>query len=211
MSSNNSFLTLDIAVISHNSNVEINIDSDVHNIYLEEIPITLSDFQQLFYPDKKNFIIDEILCKNDDNIFYTSFNPDYRKTDKGLPLNLFSNIITFYENDLNTSRNAFTPDSLICLTKEINQIQNISDIECKCIDNSIDWETLIDIISNHYKQIINTDNSNIIKNAYSFNKKKLYSNFIVNVVFRSPNTLIKPIIMKIIYKVIFPDNFFNYT
>ena len=209
MSSNNSFLTLDIAVISHNSNVEINIDSDVHNIYLEEIPITLSDFQKLFYPDKKNFIIDEILCKNDDNIFYTSFNPDYRKTDKGLPLNLFSNIITFYENDLNTSRNAFTPDSLICLTKEINQIQNISDIECKCIENSIDWETLIDIISNHYKQIINTDNSNIIKNAYSFNKKKLYSNFIVNVVFRSPNTLIKPIIMKIIYKVIFPDNFFN--
>lgn len=209
MSSNNSFLTLDIAVISHNSNVEINIDSDVHNIYLEEIPITLSDFQKLFYPDKKNFIIDEILCKNDDNIFYTSFNPDYRKTDKGLPLNLFSNIITFYENDLNTSRNAFTPDSLICLTKEINQIQNISDIECKCIDNSIDWETLIDIISNHYKQIINTDNSNIIKNTYSFNKKKLYSNFIVNVVFRSPNTLIKPIIMKIIYKVIFPDNFFN--
>ena len=209
MSSNNSFLTLDIAVISHNSNVEINIDSDVHNIYLEEIPINLSDFQELFYPDKKNFIIDEILCKNNDNIFYTSFNPDYRKTDKGLPLNLFSNIITFYENDLNTSRNAFTPDSLICLTKEINQIQNISDIECKCIDNSIDWETLIDIISNHYKQIINTDNSNIIKNTYSFNKKKLYSNFIVNVVFRSPNTLIKPIIMKIIYKVIFPDNFFN--
>ena len=40
-------------------------------------------------------------------------------------------------------------------------------------------------------------------------KKKIYSNFIVNVVFRSPNTLIKPIIMKIIYKVIFPDNFFN--
>ena len=209
MSSNNSFLTLDIAVISHNSNVEINIDSDVHNIYLEEIPITLSDFQKLFYPDKKNFIIDEIICKNDDNIIYTSFNPDYRKTDKGLPLNLFSNIITFYENDLNTSRNAFTPDSLICLTKEINQIQNISDIECKCIDNSIDWETLIDIISNHYKQIINTDISNIIKNDYSFNKKKIYSNFIVNVVFRSPNTLIKPIIMKIIYKVIFPDNFFN--
>lgn len=209
MSSNNSFLTLDIAVISHNSNVEINIDSDVHNIYLEEIPITLSNFQKLFYPDKKNFIIDEIICKNDDNIIYTSFNPDYRKTDKGLPLNLFSNIITFYENDLNTSRNAFTPDSLICLTKEINQIQNISDIECKCIDNSIDWETLIDIISNHYKQIINTDISNIIKNDYSFNKKKIYSNFIVNVVFRSPNTLIKPIIMKIIYKVIFPDNFFN--
>ena len=209
MSSNNSFLTLDIAVISHNSNVEINIDSDVHNIYLEEIPITLSDFQKLFYPDKKNFIIDEIICKNDDNIIYTSFNPDYRKTDKGLPLNLFSNIITFYENDLNTSRNAFTPDSLICLTKEINQIQNISDIQSNCIDNSIDWETLIDIISNHYKQIINTDISNIIKNDYSFNKKKIYSNFIVNVVFRSPNTLIKPIIMKIIYKVIFPDNFFN--
>ena len=207
--SNNSFLTLDIAVISHNSNIEINIDSDVHNIYLEEIPITLTDFQELFYPDKRNFIIDEIICKNENNLIYTSFNPDLRKTDKGVPLNLFSNIISFYENDLNTSRNAFTPDSLICLTKEINQIQNISDIQSNCIDNSIDWETLIDIISNHYKQIINTDNSNIIKNAYSFNKKKLYSNFIVNVVFRSPNTLIKPIIMKIIYKVIFPDNFFN--
>ena len=207
--SNNSFLTLDIAVISHNSNIEINIDSDVHNIYLEEIPITLTDFQELFYPDKRNFIIDEIICKNENNLIYTSFNPDLRKTDKGVPLNLFSNIISFYENDLNTSRNAFTPDSLICLTKEINQIQNISDIQSNCIDNSIDWETLIDIISNHYKQIINTDKSSIIKNTYSFNKKNLYSNFIINVVFRSPNTLIKPIIMKITYKVIFPDNFFN--
>ena len=209
--SENNLLTLDIAVISHNSKVEIDVDSDVHTIHLQQIPISFEDFQKLYYTNKENFIIDEILCKKEENLVYTSFNPEHRTTERGLPFHLFNHIISFYETDLNVSRNSFTPDSLINLTKEINQIQNISDVQCRCVDNSIDWNTLMDMVRDYYTKYNMTKDVNPIKSSYLINNQSIeqfHSIFIINVVFRSPNMLIKPIILKMIYKVYYPENFF---
>tara|TARA_Y100001970_G_scaffold287312_1_gene411680 strand:- start:664 stop:1299 length:636 start_codon:yes stop_codon:yes gene_type:complete len=203
----NPFLSLDIAVLKQNSEVEIEINTDNHEIYLQKINLTYEKFQELFYPTGDNFIIDPQITKKQDNIQYTSLQPKYRKTDKGYPFNLYNSVLSNIEDDLNVTRTMFTSESLVSLTKELTSLENLSDIQAFCVDNSISWTNLLSILHNEYiKYKIHPDGLSSLM-SYNISNDILNTELTVNVIFRSPNMIIKPTILRMTYNVSFPKNY----
>ena len=205
--SSNPFVSLDIAVLKQNSDVEIEINTDNHEIILEKVNLTHEKFQELFYPSGDNFIIDPQVTKRSDNIQYTSLRPLYRRTDKGYPFDLYNTVLSNIEDDLNVTRNMFTGDSLVTLTKELTSLEDLSDVHSYCVDNAIGWKNLLSILQNEYnKYIYNPEGlSKLVFNVG--NGDSVNADLTVNVVFRSPNMIIKPTVLRMIYNVSFPKDY----
>ena len=101
----------------------------------------------------------------------------------------------------------FTGDSLVALTKELTNLENLSDVNCYCLDNAIGWNNLLSILQNEYnKYIYNPEGlSKLVFNVGEGNL--INADLTVNILFRSPNMLVKPTILKIIYNVSFPKDY----
>ena len=157
MSNNNNTIYLDIAFLCQEyTNIEI-LPTNNHIIELDEIRIDERVFKQIFYPYGENFGLDNNICSKRQLLNYITFLPPFRTINGGKPFSLLDQIINNIEEDLNVTRNCFTTDSLIELTKELSSIKYLSDLNCCSLVSSLSWSNIMNIIRNDY---INRDSSN---------------------------------------------------
>ena len=180
-------LQIDVAVLCQEiSKVETMCDK--YNIVeLDEIQIKKEDFKALFYPFGENFGINKKTAIKPETIQFLSFLQKDRTFDNGKPFYLLDIIFSSLERDLNVSRNCFTQETKVALSKEISKIHSLCDLECCSVIESLTMSNIEDMISN-YSQL----NSN----------KKVTPIFVISVIFRTPTEGAKDVLIKFPYKII---------
>jgi hypothetical protein len=180
-------IVVDVALmLQEHSNVEV-ITNGNHIIYLDEIQISQTQFKQIFYPFGENFGLDSKKSGSKDIFPFVSFLSPYRTMNENA-FSLLDQIITNLEEDLNISRNCFTTYSLMELTNELTSIKTLYDIPVTSVLSSLTWSNIISVL-----------------NDFTMTKDMSYSTFkplfVVNVVFKSPNTNVKPTMIKFNYRI----------
>ena len=184
--SQNTFF-LDVAILCKEYTCIEILPTENHVTELDEIEIDENTFKQLFYPYGENFGVDKNISNNAYLLNYITFLPPFRSINNGSPFSLLDQIINNIEEDLNVTRNCFTTDSLIELTKEISNIKYLSDINCGCLLSSLTWSNIVDIIRTEY---INRDPANSLTQVI----------LTVSVIFKNPDPRILPTIIKFKYR-----------
>ena len=117
----------------------------IHVIELDNILITEKVFKALFYKNNV-FSINSSASQNSTLIPFISFEHNYR-TVNDTPFFLTETIIQNIENDLNMSRNLFTPCSNIALNKQLNAIKTLGDlIKTSAILCSLSWADIVNTV-----------------------------------------------------------------
>ena len=101
---------------------------------------------------------------------------------------LLDTIFSSLERDLNVSRNCFTHETKVELSREISKIHSLCDLECCSVVASLTWSNIEDMILN-YSQLNNN--------------KEVTPIFCISVIFRTPTEGAKDILIKFQYKIHF--------
>ena len=184
-------ILLDVAFMSQEF-AEIHIAGiDNHIVELDEIPLTNILFKLLFYPHGENFELNSQLASiknNNQNIIsYISFLPCYR-TINGEPFSLLEQILAYIEKDLCVTRNCFTTNTLIELSKELSEIKTLNNISFSNTAHTLAWSDIVNIIKNE-------------KDSRKDDNPLRHALLVISVVFKSPNSNVLPIIIKFRYKI----------
>jgi len=137
------FPVIDIVVLTQeHSPIRL---GEQHIVELDEIPITKALFRQIFYTQDTFHI--EPGTKTDQTLLpYIRFTSrTFRKT----PFSLMGELLGQLETDLNISRNAFTPSSLIEMQKTITRIQSLADLTCSTLC-SLKWSDIQHMLEHDY-------------------------------------------------------------
>jgi len=122
---------------------------DEHILNLDDIPISLKLFQELFYPYCDSFGLNkDFILHNPDLIPLISFLPEYRSIHRK-KFYLLEELIANIESDLNISRNCFTKDSLVELTNEIIALKSMMNLNCCSVLSSLSWANILELIENY--------------------------------------------------------------
>jgi len=142
---------LDIAYLKKDLEKTIKLDTNYHTLQLDPICIDEDTFKQIFY-QSDNFGIHN----TDEELYqYITFCTPWR-TVYGRGFSLLDTIMSNLEQDLNVTRNCFTTESIIELSKEISNIKTLCDIP---LFNAVtlSWPQIKHQIREKY---INTSNEN---------------------------------------------------
>jgi hypothetical protein len=181
-------LQIDVAVLCQEI-AKVETMCDKYNIVeLDEILIKKEQFKALFFPFGENFGINKKSAIKPENIKFLSFLQTDRTVNNGKPFYLLDTIFTSLERDLNVSRNCFTVETRVALSKEISKIHSLCDLECCSVIESLTMSNIEDMISNYSKL-----NSN----------KKVTPIFVISVIFRTPTEGAKDVLIKFLYKIHF--------
>lgn len=137
-------LVLDIAFLKKDMEKTITLSKNFHTIYLDTICICENTFKDIFYKSD-NFGI----TQNDPDLYnFITFQTPWR-TVSSRGFSLLDTIITNLEEDLNVTRNCFTTDSLLELSKELTNIKTLCDIP---LNNAVtlSWSQVINRIREKY-------------------------------------------------------------
>ena len=192
-------LVIDVAVLCHEYSI-IDIECDNHIVHLDDIPISEKKFKNIFYPHGENFGIDKKIASSSNYNEFISFLYPFRKVN-GKPFYLLEEIIKNIENDLNLSRNCFTPNSLLELTNELSSITTLCDMNYCSVLSSLPWTNVESIVLN--KRLLTMDinpNKNIETPISNVNSKENIV-FVVSIVFKTPTPGVKNTIIKFPYKI----------
>jgi len=188
---------IDVAVLCQEYTNVISMCND-NIINLDEISVSEELFQSIFYPYHENFGLNkDFILNNKEYIFpYISFLPEFRRVTKK-KFYLLEEIIANIERDLNISRNCFTKETLVELTKEMISIQTLCDINCCSVLSSLSWQNILEIIKN-YK---------LIKNCSCENKEvcsclsDVIPICVINIIFKTPTLGVKDTIIRFNYRI----------
>jgi hypothetical protein len=138
------FPVIDIVVLEQ-SHSPVHTIGEQHIIELDEIPITKERFRQIFYT-QDTFHIEPGTKTNPTLLPYISLTTQtYRKNS----FSLMGELLGHLETDLNISRNAFTPSSLIEMQKTITRIQSLADLTCSTLC-SLKWSDIQHMLEHDY-------------------------------------------------------------
>lgn len=180
-------IVIDVAIMSQeHTKVEV-ISNSNHVVYLDEISISQSQFKQIFYPFGEIFGIDSKKKNSSENLPFVTFTSPYRTVNNST-FSLLEQIISNLEEDLNVSRNCFTTYSLMELTNEISSVQTLYDVPVTSVISSLTWSNIVSLLNDY---TITKNLSNTI----------LQPLFVVNVVFKTPNSTVKPTMIKFNYRI----------
>lgn len=180
-------LQIDFAVICQEVQTKIDLEcSNSHLILLDEITISKKQFRDLFYSTGENFGLNKMFALRPENKPFISFSQDYR-TEQGSRFYLMDRIFRNLEVDLNVTRNCFTAETRVGLSKELSCIESLCDIECCSVLTSLSWTNIEDILRDHSKM---NENAQIIPYLC------------LSVVFRTPTEGTKDSLIRFTYKVI---------
>ncbi len=180
-------IVIDVAIMSQeHTKVEV-ISNSNHVVYLDEISISQSQFKQIFYPFGEIFGIDSKKKNSNENLPFVTFTSPYRTVNNST-FSLLEQIISNLEEDLNVSRNCFTTYSLMELTNEISSVQTLYDVPVTSVISSLTWSNIVSLL-NDYTMTKNLSNT------------ILQPLFVVNVVFKTPNSTVKPTMIKFNYRI----------
>ena len=129
---------------------------DHHIVELDKIDIEEEVFKTIFYTQDTFHI--EPYTKNDPTLLpYISLSQTFR----GRHFSLVDELLGNLEMDLNVSRNAFTPASLIEMQKSIVRIQSLADLNCSTLC-SLKWTDIQNMIRHDY---ITSDRAELVINV----------------------------------------------
>lgn len=139
---------IDIAVLDQ-THYPLHTIGEQHVVELDEIPITDVLFRKIFYAQDTFYI--EPGTKNDTMLlpYISLLTRTYRKHSFSLMGELLGNL----ETDLNVSRNAFTPSSLIEMQKSIVRIQSLADLNCNTLC-SLKWSDIQTMLKHDYDNAV---------------------------------------------------------
>jgi hypothetical protein len=138
------FPVIDIVVLTQEHS-PVHPIGEQHIVELDEIPITEALFRQIFYT-QDTFYIEPGTKTNTALLPYIRLTTQtYRKN----PFSLLGELLGNLEMDLNISRNAFTPSSLIEMEKSIVRIQSLADLTCSTLC-SLKWSDIQNILEHDY-------------------------------------------------------------
>ena len=181
-------LQIDVAVLCQEiSKVETMFDK-YNVVELDEILIKSEQFKSLFFPYGENFGINKKSAIKPENITFLSFLQKDRTVENGKQFYLLDTIFASLERDLNVSRNCFTHETKVELSREISKIHSLCDLECCSVVASLTWSNIEDMIIN-YSQLNNN--------------KEVTPIFCISVIFRTPTEGAKDILIKFQYKIHF--------
>ena len=180
-------IVIDVAIMSQeHTKIEV-ISNSNHVVYLDEISITQNQFKQIFYPFGEIFGLDGKKRNSYENLSFVTFTSPYRTVDNST-FSLLEQIISNLEEDLNVSRNCFTTYSLMELTNEISNIKTLYDLPVTSLISSLTWSNILSLL----------DDYTLTKNL---SNSLLQPLFVVNVVFKTPNSTVKPTMIKFNYRI----------
>jgi uncharacterized membrane protein len=180
-------IVIDVALMSQeHSSVEM-ISNANHIVHLDEIQITQTQFKQIFYPFGENFGLDTKKSSSKDIFPFVTFVSPYRSVSENA-FSLLDQIISNLEDDLNVSRNCFTTYSLMELTNEITSIKTLYDVPVTSVLSSLSWSNILSVLNDF--TVTKDMNDSILKPL-----------FVVNVVFKTPNSNVKPTMIKFNYRI----------
>ena len=182
-------LVIDVAVLCHEYSV-IDIECDNHVVHLDDIVISEQNFKNIFYPHGENFGIDKKIAGSSNYNELISFLYPFRKVN-GKPFYLLEEIIKNIENDLNLSRNCFTPNSLLDLTNELSSINTLCDMNYCSVLSSLPWTNIESIVVNKRLLTMDTKTNTTKENVV----------FVVSIVFKTPTPGVRNTIIKFPYKI----------
>jgi hypothetical protein len=181
-------MVLDIAFLIKDIEQTICITTDSHTINLDPICIDENTFKKIFYQND-NFGID---IQNDMELYkYITFQTPWR-TVNSRGFSLLDTILHNLEDDFNVTRNCFTTDSLLELSKELTNIKSLCDIPL-CNMTSLSWEHIQNRIREKYI------------NSHEENKFEIVE-LIITIVFKIPLECSLPTHIKFIYKLDVNEN-----
>jgi len=138
------FPVIDIVVLTQEHS-PVHPIGEQHIVELDEIPITEALFRQIFYT-QDTFHIEPGTKTNPTLLPYISLTTQkYRNG----PFSLLGELLGNLEMDLNVSRNAFTPSSLIEMQKTITRIQSLADLTCSTLC-SLKWSDIQHMLEHDY-------------------------------------------------------------
>jgi hypothetical protein len=181
-------VVIDIAAICQEYSVVESMCDNDHTFILDEIPIMVDEFINIFYHDLNQFGINKSYCSDPKMMKYLSLEDTYRKINKK-PFFLCNTILKSIENDLNLPRNCFTPNSLIEITGELTNIKSLCDLNCCSVLASLTWNNIKDTIKNYRENCVYKD-------------KQIIPVLVISIMFKTPTPGVKINIIKIPYRII---------
>lgn len=184
-------ILLDVAFMSQEFTPIHLTCTDNHIVELDEIHVTTVLFKLLFFPHGENFELNSQLAALTNNnqtiINYISFLPPHR-TINGESFTLLETIISNIEKDLCVTRNCFTTNTLIELSKEFSEIKTLNNISFSNTCNSLAWSNIVNTINNE-------------KATRSVDNPLINAILVISVVFKNSNSNLLPTIIKFNYRI----------
>ena len=176
--------TIDVAALcTEITKIEKMCDYEI--IDLDDIPISIQAFKNIYYPYGETFGLEKKIASKEELSSYISFLP-YDRTVNGENFYLLETIIRTLENTLNVSRNCFASDTMVALNKELGSLKTLCDLPCCSVLASLPWSILSDTMKTH-----------------RFLKKKDSGKLIfhcrVSIFFKTPTEGIPPIVIRFNY------------
>ena len=184
---------IDVAVLCQEYN-ELEKRCDDHVINLDEISITKETFQQLFYPHGVQFGLNRKFVTSSNTLKYISMLPTFRSVD-GKKFYLLEYILKHIESDLGVSRDCFSRESLIDVTKELSGIGSLLDVNCCTLLTSLTWKNILEMVE-QYK--ISDEKPSCLKGSQT----QLIPILVISIIFKTPTSGVKNTIVKLHYRVL---------
>jgi len=182
---------IDVAVLCKEYN-ELEQRCDDHIVNLDDIRITRCLFQELFYPHGEQFGLNRAKVSLSSNASYISLLPFHRSV-KSKPFYLLEWILGNIESDLNISRDCFSRESLIDVTKELSNISSLIDMNCCSLVTSLSWSNICEMV-----EIYKLDG---IKNI-ECDIDELTPVFTISIVFKTPTLGVRNTVIKFNYRIV---------
>jgi|TARA_B110000114_G_C15091977_1_gene399127 hypothetical protein len=184
---------IDVAVLCKEYD-ELEQRCDDHIINLDEIFINKQIFQQLFYPHGEQFGLNRRIATDNSMQKYISMLPTHRTVD-GVNFYLLEYILKHIESDLGVSRDFFSRESLIDVTKELSSINSLLDVNCCSLLTSLTWKNICEMVE-QYKKSDNTHSC--IKGQ----QPHLIPLLVISLIFKTPTKGVKNTIVKLHYRIL---------
>jgi hypothetical protein len=183
---------IDVAVLSQTLSAVNLRDCREHNVYLNPIDISGNDFRCLFYANGENFALNPANQTDFATLALLSLTGKDRAINDG-SFNLVSTIFDNLEDDLNVTRDMFTPCTRIALSNSLANIQTLYDVCGGVPVCSMSWSAIEQLIKN----ILRTGKP--LTPAPGADAT-IIVNLVISVVFSTPTTGTFPTTVKMIYR-----------
>jgi hypothetical protein len=184
---------IDVAVISHQFKELRRKSGKEHIVELDVVNISLADFKYLFYYTSNNndntFAVNQNYptSPNDLDAYFKPFITFNKQKVNGKLFKLSDTILDHVESDLGISRHMISTCSLITITKELNAIKTLCDLNSANVPCSLKWSDITQTLRNMY------ENSTIPDPVEAI--------LTISVVFVTPNEGVSPTVVKFNYKI----------
>lgn len=181
-------ILIDVAVLCQEYEV-LEKTCDDHVINLDDIRITKREFQELFYPHGEQFGLNRQLASNPEMNKYISLLPNYRSVEQ-MPFYLLEFVLKNIEKDLCLSRDCFSRESLIEVSKQLSSINSLLDMNCCSLLTSLTWSNIKEMVQQYQNVLVDE------------NVQEFIPVLVISIIFKTPTEGVLNTIVKFHYRIV---------